>query len=543
LYRHRQCQEKVARTYIKEAFVQATNDDKVSRRYEYHMAKAIDAYAMSIAYANKIKKEGGFIAEHNGGSAHGVSEAVYRLHATRLKCLISAVVRPEDERELAELEALRLVECHWFQVADDEEPAPTMRQRVWKVLVDVVGALAKLSLDNSFFHRSVYRHAQALLWAPVLYDPGIERNNESFQSVPATWACKVRGLNYATDAAYSALGVMGSLFSKKRNQLVAVWVTSDGSPTTFQSVNSSARKYDSLRGKYIAAYIDCLRLCRRRKELDVFLTWTVSCPRDLPSHFSATVEGNNARQGLSLDSLASHNSSPSSFHFLASVRRMANSALATVILEDMKEYKLKEKTISNTEVEKFYETQLKLTYACFLRLNCEVSELSKNWTRKFQRLNGVKEVVNALTFAFVNAFKDKSISSASKLSDWSGEALLIETLEAAVRKCKELFPSLSRNFSFSRQRTQQKVKGMDSSTSSKRKLSPNHEKKSFEVPIPDGLTEGDSFLTSVLVGQTMKRVRLTVPSETASSLRFSLQVPVDASKTSPSSEFKSLSTL
>jgi hypothetical protein len=506
--------------------------------YEYHLTKAIDAYAMSIAYANKIKKEGGFIAEQNGGSAHGVSEAVYRLHATRLKCLISAVDRPEDVRERAELEALRLTECHWFQAADEKDPNLTIRQRVWKVLVDVVGALAKLALDNSYFHRSVYRHAQALLWAPVIYDPEKERNNGGLDSIPGTWACEVRGLNYATNASYSALSVMSSLFSKKRTQLVAVWVTADGSPTSFQSINSSARKYDSLRGKYIAAYITCLRLCRRRKELDVFLTWTTYCPRDLPSHFSVTCGDKNSRQSLSLDSLVFHSSVPSSFHFLTSVRRMTNSALANVIVQDMNEYKLKEKTLSNIEVEKFYETQLKLAYACFLRLNCGIGELSKSRTWKFQPQDGVKDVVDALTFAFVNSFKDKSISSASKISDWSGEALLNETLEAAVRKCKELFPSLSPNYSFSRQRKQQKVKGIDSSTSSKRKLSPKHEKRSFEVQIPDGLKEGDSFLTSVMVGETMKRVRLTVPSESASSLRFSLQVPVDGSKTSASSQAK-----
>ena len=505
------------------------------------MAKAIDAYAMSIAYANKVKKEGGFIAEHNGGSAHGVSEAVYRLHATRLKCLISAVDRPEDERELAELEVLRLTECHWFQDADDDIPNPSIRHRVWKVFVDVVGALAKLSLDNSYFHRSVYRHAQALLWAPVLYDPKSERSNGSFEAVPATLACKVRGLNYATSAAYSALSVISALFAKKRAQLVAVWVTAEGSTTTFQSINSSARKYDSLRGKYIAAYIECLRLCRRRKELDIFLTWTTSCPRDLPSHFAATAIGAISSQSVQLENLVLNNSSGTSFHFLTSVRRLANSALANVILEDMKESYLKEKTSSNVERSKFFETQLKLAYACFLRLNCEVGELSKSRSWKFQKQIGVKDVVDALTFAYANAFKDNAVSSPAKLSDWSGESLLNETLEAAVRKCKELYPSLSRNYSFARQRPQQKSKGMDASTSSKRKLSPSHEKRSFEVSIPEGLKEGDSFLTSVMVGETMKRVRLTVPSKEASSLRFSLQVPVVGSKPTTSSKAKSQS--
>jgi hypothetical protein len=293
------------------------------------MALALEAYAQSIAHVSEIKEDGGFVAEHNGGSAHGATEVFYRLHATRLKCLISAVEKTDDERKVAEVEALRLTECRWFQNPVDDEPDLTVRQRIWRVLADVVGALAKCSLDNTFFHRSIYRHAQALMWAPILCNPEEGRADGSLGTVPATWACKIRGLNSATNAAYSALSTISALFTKKRTQLVAVWVTVDGSTTAFQTINSSARKYDSLRGKYIAAYVDSLRLCRRRKELDVFLTWTTSCPKDLPSQFAASAifESANSTQTNLHDNLLVHNRSIDSFHFLRAVRRMTNSKL------------------------------------------------------------------------------------------------------------------------------------------------------------------------------------------------------------------------
>ena len=297
--------------------------------YEQHMSTALKLYAESLALASQFKENGGFIREQDGGSSHGVLEVFYRLHASRFKCLMSAADKRDDERELAELEALRLTECHWYQCPEHSIDKNSQRSRIWQVLEDVVGALAKCSVDNSYFHRSVYRHAQALMWAPLLYNPNEEKANGSLGNVPATWACKIRGLNAATNAASSGLSVINSLFSKKRPQLVAVWVTMDSDTTPLETINRSARKYDSLRGKYIAAYIDSLRICRRRKELDQFLSWTNSSSRDLPSHFaeSALLEGGMPTHAPTLDCLVTYNKPIESLYFLKSIRRLANSAL------------------------------------------------------------------------------------------------------------------------------------------------------------------------------------------------------------------------
>lgn len=495
------------------------------RRYEHHMSLALNAYATSVAEAKEVEDDGGFIAEQHGGSAHGAVEAVYRLHASRLKCLISAVDRKEDERELAELEALRLTECHWFASLVDECSNLTHRDRVWRVLVDAAGALAKCSLDSSFFHRSVYRHAQALMWAPVLYDPVGERASGSLGTVSATWACKIRGLNYATNAASSATSIMSSLFTKKRPQLVAVWVTGDGTTSAFAAINNTVRKYDSLRGKYIAAYIDCLRLCRRRKELDTFLRWTTATPRDLPSYFAASARAEGGKPTLTHmhDALLVKSHSLASFHFLTTVRREANSALANVILQDVNETSATGVALKTVESAKFFDTQLKLAYACFLRLNCDPCELTKSRAWKYQRKNGAKDVVEALTAAYVKVVKDHPLSGAR--SDWSGESQLTGIFQAALRKCKELYPSLSGNFSFSRQRAPPKQKSAESAAGSKRKGAAKQVKKSFEVAVPEGMAEGETILTSIEVGGVWRKVRLTVPAGAASTLRFTLQVP------------------
>ena len=182
------------------------------------MSKALEAYQSSIVEAKALENSNELVIEKHGGSSNGSYEAIYRLHATRLKCLIAAVDRIGDERELAEIEALRLTERYWYTEVDPSVSETLLvRDRVWNVLADIVAAMAQCRLDVPYFHRSVYRHAQALLWAPILSDPQ-ERSLGSLGTVPATRAFKLRGLN-STDAASSAAVVMGMYFCRR----VHVW--------------------------------------------------------------------------------------------------------------------------------------------------------------------------------------------------------------------------------------------------------------------------------------------------------------------------------
>ena len=118
---------------------------------------------------------------------------------------------------MAEEEALRLTERNWFSSSSSSSSQEiTVRDRIWKVLADIISALAQCRHEHAFFHRSVYRHAQALMWAPLLCDPVSGRLEGSKSTVPATRSCHLRGLNHATNAARSGLAVMTTLFEKKR---------------------------------------------------------------------------------------------------------------------------------------------------------------------------------------------------------------------------------------------------------------------------------------------------------------------------------------
>lgn len=182
------------------------------------MSNSLEAFSVALKEARQIESHGGFIVEQAGGSAHGTTEILYRIHASRLKCLIAAVSAPEEELEEAELEALRITEKHWFKALWKNQKIKDIhiRDRVWYVLSDIVTALVQCRLNQTFFHRSVYRHAQALMWATVLDDPIAGRVEGSLGAVAATKSFQIRGLNNSTNVASSAAVVMGNLFDKKR---------------------------------------------------------------------------------------------------------------------------------------------------------------------------------------------------------------------------------------------------------------------------------------------------------------------------------------
>ena len=104
------------------------------------MQTALSSYAESLEHGLLLEKDGALIAEQQGGSGHGATEVQYRLHATRLKCLIHAIKRNPVERDAAELEALRLVEKYWYTNSPPETNGD-VRDRSWNVLRDVVDAM------------------------------------------------------------------------------------------------------------------------------------------------------------------------------------------------------------------------------------------------------------------------------------------------------------------------------------------------------------------------------------------------------------------
>jgi hypothetical protein len=492
------CHEKIASTLRKESYNTSYGDQGTVRRYEVHMKSALKKYAESLCAALLVDKKGLMNADQNGGSEHGPAEVIYRLHATRLKCLIHAANYYDGERDKAEIEALRLTEEHWY--SDQSDRPTSIRERIWAVLTDVVDALAKCRLDHAYFHRSVYRHAQALLWAPILDDPTMPRASGGAGTVSALKAAKLRGFN-SSDALSSAATTLSVLFERRRAQLCAVWVTT-GSQSPFAILNQTVRKYDFLRQKYILAYLDILRMCNSRDNIESFMKSVYATGRDMPSFFaaSATARGGDPPTNHSVDSLL-----PEGGHFfLGTIKRQANGCIAELILREVRTGKL----TSNSAK----ESNLKAAYSCFLRLNCSIDGLTKSLrSRKFHRLN---DTIKTVALCLIESFLQISSNSAAhqQLTDWSGETLQASLLHLALEHCKKLFPNLSGNYYSKKPIQKRKRKEPDDLPA----------EKSFDIRVPEGAKKGETFVVSVEVDGQAKKVRLTVPDPVPAIMRFSL---------------------
>jgi hypothetical protein len=300
---------------------------------------------------------------------------------------------------------------------------------------------------------------------------------------------------------------------------VAVWVTTSYPPTTFETLNNSVRKYDSLRGKYLSAYVDCLRLCQSRNETETLLRWVISSQRDLPAWFqaSAVAKGGKPEKPHTQDTLLVQNQSPTSFTFLTGLKRFVNSAMAQILKQELLDDEVPAGSIEN---------HLKLAYACYLRMNCSVAELKKTHAWKYEP-GGVSEV-EALCLAFT---KPNPINSRVLVdpNDWSGGGQKLVLLEAALKRCRELFPTTSGAFfskkSLQKSKTQSKAERRGSINSTGQLAGT---KRSFEVKVPEGLGVGETFTTTIMAGEAAKKVKLTVPSGEPDVLRFSVDESTEA---------------
>jgi len=349
------CYEKVANTLKEEAHLESEGE----RMYEHFMNQALESFNTARVEAKAFEDDGSSLDYQGGGSSHGLVEFTYRLHATRLKVLISSIKVGSDKLQPSLREASRIVEKYWF----DEPTVPLedkpLQDRLWIVFADVVKGLASCRKGSPFFHRSVYRHAQAFLWARFIHDPLVE-SVDDMESISPEKCSLIEGLesnfNYA-----SAEAILNVLFDKKRPQLVAVWVTTPSSPTPFEAINNSNRKFDRLRLKYISAFIE-LTYCRRKHDqLNQLIKSIHSTPRDLPSFYDVSLGWDLNSLNNKQDCHAKDNLLLPSFGLTSFLKKFANAALCGIFVDDVKE--------KNTEDRDLIETFCEL-YSCFLRLNC-----------------------------------------------------------------------------------------------------------------------------------------------------------------------------
>lgn len=387
------------------------------------------------------------------------------------------------------------------------------------------------------------------MWTPVFNDPA--SCGGSLDTVPATRSVHIRGLNNSTPAAVSAQVVISSIFDKKRSQLCAVWVTTNVPSSPFQLLNTAIRKYDSLRGKYIAAYLEALHLCNRRPEVETFMKWMYSCKRDLPSYFQASAMNGGSRPSNSQTQdplLVTDNKKVlQSQGLLLSSKRKANDFLADILIHEMSEKFATKSASSSAESRKTAESYLKHSYACYLRLNCKTDDLKK--IRAFRY--GAESIpeVEALCQAYllIGDTRKELPSDAADFGDWSGGGRKSHIFKKSLLRCKELFPSLSGNFFSKKGPGKSKNDDDEGEAGNKRKRSAagsesGSTKVSFEVAVPEGLKAGDTFMTSVKVAgsdQPSMKVKLTVPSGAPSTLRFNLDVPMNNTNKSKKAKVKS----
>ena len=131
--------------------------------------------------------------------------------------------------------------------------------------------------------------------------------------------------------------------------------------------------------------------------------------------------------------------------------------------------------------------------------------------------SGNRGVVKALTTIYLKHATEWAPSG--RPAEWSEESQAATILEAALKKCRNLFPTLATSLYSKKEMRVKKGEW----TGKKRKLSSSDtSRRSFEVAIPPGLAAGDTFFTSIHVGDKTKKVRLTVPEGASEALRFSL---------------------
>jgi len=565
------CQEKIAKTLQNEAWESSVVSLPLTQLYTCSMKNALQSYSLALNEANEYEEQRKSDTMV-GGSSHGIIEVVYRIHASRLKVLLAAVKRPKDDRDAAEKDALLITENHWYQQPegdsdkyDNRDNAKfSIRERVWNVLADVVGAMAYCRRERPFFHRSVYRQAQALMWAPLFDNPDSAVKDGSLAVVSASKSYKLRGLN-SGPCANSAESIIKLLFDKKRPQLAAVWYSNSASPSPFIFLNDTVRKYDTLRSKYIGAYIDCMRLCKRKSALTTLISWCTSSGRDLVSFYSASAAalGSAPKQLHNRDNLLLPGAGL--VHF---TMRRANAALAAIA-------QVEAFTTASSEWTDDWKgnmrKELECAYECFLRLNCPIDD--GIWqSQKFKRnlIDGRIIEIEALcdTYGILNDPTYSMVSDQLRvrmLSDQLGVRkvdtweLKFRRLQLTLIRCNEIFPVITEQYNYSRRRKKKRiifetnievshnrsgergselkrtcsddsnvgnVKGAEKRTETKSDSKAAMVTRHFFIRVPEGAKEGDSLQIIVICGSSFqKKVHLTTPPGNPAKLKFRMKVP------------------
>ncbi len=216
-----------------------------------------------------------------------------------------------------------------------------------------------------------------------------------------------------------------------RAQLCAVWVTTSTTPPPFEVLNDSVRKYDTLRLKYIKAYIDNMVICSRKDKIDSFFSWAMSSSQDLPSFYESSAlvrggdPGRHSKQSLLQGS-----------GFISIVKRHANNALADMILSDLAVMK---KNGVELEDKKLLTKDFKLAFTLFQRLNSSCDDIVKFMRDRHQ----IREVA-ALCKCYISIAAGYRINDSINIDEMDDNSLC-SLLNAAILKAKQIFQRESKS--------------------------------------------------------------------------------------------------
>jgi hypothetical protein len=265
--------------------------------------------------------------------------------------------------------------------------------------------------------------------------------------------------------------------------------------------------------------------------LETFLKWASTCRRDLPGHFQASAlagGGVPPKTHVNDPLLLIHNSLTEK-SFLTAVKRQANSAFADVLIHEISERSIRNSPIDEQKLAGNY---LKFAYVSYLRLHCSREDLNTIRAWKYGH-DSIREV-EAVCQAYLAVGDETETTGKADFGDWSGGGRKAAIFDQAIAKCKDQFPTLSGTFFSKKAGASKSKKGSSEANqegAGKRKEPGATGEKttmSYEVAVPAGISAGESFYTTVRVGGTTKRLKLTVPATNPSTLRFTLDVPKDA---------------
>lgn len=211
-----------------------------------------------------------------------------------------------------------------------------------------------------------------------------------------------------------------------------MWVATSANPSSFEVLNDAVRKYDDLRWKYVDAFIDIMRLCRRRDVLKTFLGWVNAAQRDLPSFYDTSA----AMGGAAPDTLHTKEPLLGGSGFLWTTKRRGNRAIAEILHHELVELE----GMHNDSVTKRIDI-FKEAYSCFLRLNAPVNDrLWKSQKIEDGEIVEVEVVCKAYQDLEGGPCSIEMMQSAGP-SDKRRKAKMT-LLKRAVAHSEELFPGL-----------------------------------------------------------------------------------------------------